>query len=643
MAQREARALEATDALEPPPSAQDDGPSRLRPHDGNLDTQATKGSDEGKVSTSSTRHRAPKDGLKGQVKGKSKKGKKAKHVPGQYHRDDRKAASASASGPGAPDDQDEGKEHGEDDDSREGRKHHTENPKHDSRSGLKPKHGQEERRYLSSSPRVQPRRSMSLWDYDRHTKRMGEFNPVLGMESSDWWGSAAATTTSSNRYDDDTNLEDIEGGRWAGLASALEAQEATLDKPLGEHWHLSDVPLPKVDPIGLMEKAAASLASHQAEEVQKQTLLSLGGLITFTLLDDEAVIDTVAPTWPRKRDDWSPSGVTTLSAPPSPVSPSPQVSATPPVAAWFQNTTIYDTPPSPPSLPASPSPSTYVEAPSQDTKISVLDSGSRPYADRIIWQPSSDHPDLSRRSTHIGELELTKLFKDDKDNYDSEDYEDNDSDERGRKAVKSKQDDEDEAPKRRKGKHSSDYDDENEEDGDSRKSRKKHKGGEYDNEQDRPTTTSKSGKKHGYEDDQDDSGSGTSSSRKHPADSDYDSEDGDDDLPRKRPSVASTSSVDPDPNANDCPALASFYRNMNGDSWTRDLGWLPSIRGRGSCCDWVGVSCDEYERVIGIRLTDVGLEGQMSDDLSTLDQLVRLYVPPPSALFLEGTRKADVK
>ena len=265
---------------------------------------------------------------------------------------------------------------------------------------------------------------------------------------------------------------------------------------MGDHWHLSDVPLPDIDHDRMMQEAVASLA--EAETIQRQTLLSLNGLITFTLLDDDAVIDTARR---GKRDEWSSSdAITPLSAPPSfpasvsaaasttsstsiSASPSPSNSiATHPVANWFQNTTTttYDTP-------------ATVPVPIPNTQVSVLDGGPRAYADRIIWQPTSAHPDLNARR-RSGESDLNRRRKEEDEEYESEDYNDEDH--------------------------------------------------------------------------------------------------------------------------ND--------RNVNGDTWTRDLGWQASIRGRGSCCDWIGVTCDDYERVIGIKLQDVGLEGKMSDDLFVLDQLVRL-------------------
>ena len=204
LAQREARQnLEdgsgqspTLNAPPPPPSfpQEEERPSKARPNHGS-DAESTKDSDKD-MSASSTKHQKNED----EVEGKSeKKGKKAKHVPGQHHRDDRISDSGSGSDV-----------QNTDKDERGGR--HSKTPKHKSKSKSnsshrsKGKHGKEEKRYLSSSPRVQPKRSMSLWDYDRNSKRIGEFNPVLGMESIDWWNSAIPTSGEGH-------LSEIEGGR----------------------------------------------------------------------------------------------------------------------------------------------------------------------------------------------------------------------------------------------------------------------------------------------------------------------------------------------------------------------------------------------------------------------------------------------
>jgi hypothetical protein len=70
---------------------------------------------------------------------------------------------------------------------------------------------------------------------------------------------------------------------------------------------------------------------------------------------------------------------------------------------------------------------------------------------------------------------------------------------------------------------------------------------------------------------------------------------------------------------------------MKGETWTPVVDWsasvqrrAPSSSMRGRCCNWTGVTCDEYQRVIGLSLPNQGLTGPLSADLFSLDALLRL-------------------
>lgn len=528
--------------------------------------------DDSAISASSTKHR-------------SGNGKKVKHRPGQHHKDDRPSKSTHAN----DDIRDRPSKsiHGEDD-----VRDHTSKSK-DKNRNKKPKKEIEERRYLSSSPRVQPKREMSFWDYDRHTKRLGSFNPFMGMETG-----AQSSKTDTDTSPDPSYVDNEGTTGWSGALAAAEKAEQTWQNSVGKPHHISEIqaasiPEETIQPQ-MTKQSQASVIPDPEHKIQRQTLLSLGGLITFDFLDDGDMLDTASRD---RRDGWTSSTLT------------PVPTITTPVAAWTQNISTYETP---------------------EVITSVLDGGARVYADKIIWQPASAHPDLSTDGP-----DLTKRRKHDEDedegrgrsDYSDSDYDDAE-DRRGGKHSKSYDDDEEDEPKRGRKKHSSASDkyDDQDEDGGARNSRNKHKDEYEDDENGR--SPSKGRKKTGFSEDDDDGyeyGSSRGSSRKYALD-DADSYDSAGETPhRKRPGSASTSAMGlGNANSNDCAQLASFYRNMDGEYWTRDLGWKSAVRGRTSCCDWLGVTCDEYERVIGIRLSDVGLEGQMSTDLFSLDQLVRL-------------------
>jgi hypothetical protein len=242
----------------------------------------------------------------------------------------------------------------------------------------------------------------------------------------------------------------------------------------------------------------------------------------------------------------------------------------------------------------------------------VLDGGPRLFADRIIWQPKSDHPEKE----HGG---LQRRRKD-KHKDDEEDEED------------------DRGGKHGHGKHG---DDEDEDD----TSKSKHWGDEETEDDYTSSASGKNGKsRHGDEADGDDGYSSKSNSRyaddeesypKSKPSSKFDDDDeagsstGTKSSPKSkfddgqyRPSAYANSGAD------DCATLSSFYVSMKGETWSPPVDWSASAvstpKGAASCCTWTGITCDAYERVIGLDVSSLGLSGALGSELFSLDALLRL-------------------
>jgi len=71
-------------------------------------------------------------------------------------------------------------------------------------------------------------------------------------------------------------------------------------------------------------------------------------------------------------------------------------------------------------------------------------------------------------------------------------------------------------------------------------------------------------------------------------------------------------------------ALQYLYGEMGGDKWKSSRGWVRKEEGEGHPCKdgWYGVTCDEYERVIGINLASNRVIGTLN--ATTLCQLEEL-------------------
>lgn len=461
---------------------------------------------------------------------------KAKHRPGSHHKDDR--VSAKATDPERGSSKKKGKAKSKAKSNAKGR---------DKGRG-KGRANKQSKRYLSSNAPTHPKREMSLWDYDRHAKRMGPFDPLAGT----------------------------------GVREAHQYRRALYDATLmvSAAGPSDDVPVLSAFRQGVVlehgQPHPGSQLASTDHTLQRRTLLNLGGLVTFDLFDDLGSME--------RRDD------------PLPEQTDPG-----------QNTTL---------TPAG--------------VVSVLDGGPRMYADKIIWQPTSNHPKVDERN-------LVPRRKSDDDEEEWEEsrgggpsgYEDSDAGKHGGgKGYGIGNDDEDGEEGDRRSHANSDSDG------------RRHGQAQDDDEQadddDEYQSSSSTGGhagKHGgdnrFGDDELSDGS-----RQHPAShstsNSVDSDDEDDYPPMKqkykpafddgqyRPWKAPGSEM------NDCATLASFYTSMSGDSWTRDLGWSTKARTRTACCQWTGVTCDVYDRVVGVNLAGAGLEGALSDEIFSLNELIRL-------------------
>jgi hypothetical protein len=533
-----------------------------------------------------------------------KNGKKAKHIPGSHHRDDRLQTASSAN-------------------------HH---PHHGS-SGHHVKHGsKEKRRYLSSNLRIHEKRTLSIWDYDRHVKRMGEFDPLHGTtlreemerrghgvdDRGDRHSKHAKGEAGGHRskHGNDENgrhpkHDEDEDVQTEGMTSEPKMNDFHASPDSQHSQHTQHHP---VRPIVAMEQGGQvrgdslpdldkqdTLPSHRQgvtlgdASVSSQSLASPAhahpnearGLLDPLRVDDmlgleyeaydcedeydlgHGYTDLLGRDEGSGTDDWQPQ----------------------------------------------PEPSTS-PVPSPSQRVSVLDGGSRMYADKIIWQPTSDHPEKQK-----GGLERRRK---DKHNDDGDEDDSGDKHGRGRHG-------DDEEDDYGHGKHGGKHGDEDYDDGEygSSSSRKKGKGS-YDDDGEDSYSAKGSGRgssragSDGYVDDFDTPRS-RSGSRYDDPESGYPStkqnshskfDDG-----QYRPSSYQS-------NADDCAILSSFYTSMRGETWTPAVDWsasaVSSRSGTASCCSWTGITCDEYQRVIGLDVSSLGLSGPLGTELFSLDALLRL-------------------
>jgi len=596
------------------PHDEDEGKKRKRPDkggnaDGDQVAKAMKASDVGddddQESTADNEGEQLENG---------KGGKKARHVPGSHHRDDRLPPSDE--------------------------KHSKHRPNHTG----KVKH---EKRYLSSNPRYHAKKELSVWDYDRHVKRMGTFDPLHGTglreEVELQKRGHGADGRKVGRHgkgvvggghgkgddggdDDGRHLKHDDGGGGRGrhgkhggdrnLGGSKDGRKGRDDEDedmsatdargkdfhaAGEAEHVDrphidaidsgakdqvrgdSLPNPRTqdhppshrqgvtlgDGISAQSKSLASPAHHD-----KSPAPEARGLLDSLRVDDMLGLEYDAYdceeelTYGRHtllvRDDQDPSA--TGGQPPAPGPP---------------------------------------------TSVSVVDGGPRVFADRIIWQPKSDHPERQ------GGLERRR-----KNKHHDDDQEDEDGG----------------------GKHGRNRQGDDEDDYGSSKSR--HRGGEGDDEYESSSSKKGKGRYDDEEEEDEDNGYSTKSTGRTKGKGSFDDDDTpysksnplsdfDDDedapLPKSkpkskfddgqyRPSSYANSGVD------DCATLSSFYTSMKGETWTPASDWSCSAVSSkaGVCCSWTGVTCDEFERVIGVDVSSLGLSGPLGNEVFSLDALLRL-------------------
>ncbi len=78
----------------------------------------------------------------------------------------------------------------------------------------------------------------------------------------------------------------------------------------------------------------------------------------------------------------------------------------------------------------------------------------------------------------------------------------------------------------------------------------------------------------------------------------------------------------------DFDALIDFYTDMNGPSWTNNIGWIDGAANTDcNVCNWNGVVCNAYNRVREINLPSNNLVGGLSPSLVNLPFLdkINLY------------------
>ena len=87
-------------------------------------------------------------------------------------------------------------------------------------------------------------------------------------------------------------------------------------------------------------------------------------------------------------------------------------------------------------------------------------------------------------------------------------------------------------------------------------------------------------------------------------------------------------SVDVEYNNPALDALEEFYRSTNGDNWTSNAGWKEYMDGNPSCgpCFWEGISCDQFDNIIGITLDENNLEGDVGDILTLIPDISNIIL-----------------
>jgi hypothetical protein len=589
------------------PSSEDGGKRRARPdhgEDGKRRKRPDKerkadGNDVGRVMKANDvgddDDQQPTADDEGEQLKKGKGGKKAKHIPGSHHRDDRLPPTEG--------------------------KHAKHRPNHKGK-------GKHEKRYLSSNPRYHTKKELSFWDYDRHVKRMGEFDPLHGtglreeVEMQKRGHGADERKGRHGKGDDGGRHSKHDdggrgrhrkhggdndgGGRKDGRKGRHDEDEdmSTTDAR-GKEFHAAEpsghVDRPHIDAIdsgGKDQVRGDSLPNPRTQDhppshrqgvtlgdgisAQSKSLASPAhydkgsapegrGLLDSLRVDDMLGLEYDA----YDCEDELRAGHHTLFG-----RDDPDPSAT------------GEQPP----------------APGPPTSVSVVDGGPRLFADRIIWQPKSDHPEKH------GGLERRRKNKHHDDDEEDEDgggkhgrnRHGDDEDDYGSSKSKHREEEEDDeygssSSKKGKGR----YDEEEKDDGYSTKSTGRNKGkGSFDDD-DRPY--SKSNPLSDFDDDED------PPLPKSKPKSKFD--DG-----QYRPSSYANSGVD------DCATLSSFYTSMKGETWTPASDWSGSAVSSkaAACCSWTGVTCDEFERVIGVDVSSLGLSGPLGSEVFSLDALLRL-------------------
>lgn len=566
---------------------------------------------------------------KGKGKGREQEGKKQKHEPGSHHRDDRH-----------PPTEDKHAKH----------RSHKEKGK-----------GKHEKRYLSSNPRYHTKKELSFWDYDRHTKRMGEFDPLHGTglrKEAEMQQRGHGADERHGKVDgDERHVGDAGGGGRGRHGKHGEGGGGRADEEHGREKHEEDDPH-KSHSRHSDDREEGEDGQHKKDNHQQDkhhiTSSDVRGQ-EFHVTGPAAHIDRPqinavnqdgqvrGDSLPNRHDqDHIPAhrqGVTLgdgISAQSKSLASTAHTKDHPDAVdegpvhnqarglldplrvddmlgleyeaydcedeyglgqhTLFgrdegQNQTNAETTPGPPQ------------------SVSVVDGGPRLFSDRIIWQPQSDHPEK-----HGG---LKRRRK----NKHGDDEDDNGAG-GGKHGGGRGNDDEDDYESSR-GKHRG-----GDEEDDYGSSSSKKGNGRYDDEGDGESdysTKSSSGraKGKGNVDDADD----VPYSKSNPLSGFDDGDDYPNTKPKSkfddgqyRPSSYANSGVD------DCATLSSFYTTMRGETWTPAVDWSGSAVSskKASCCTWTGVTCDEYERVIGVDVSSLGLSGPLGNELYSLDALLRL-------------------
>ena len=71
-----------------------------------------------------------------------------------------------------------------------------------------------------------------------------------------------------------------------------------------------------------------------------------------------------------------------------------------------------------------------------------------------------------------------------------------------------------------------------------------------------------------------------------------------------------------------CPternALNEFYSSAQGNEWVVDINWAKPYIGH---CDWYGVTCNDANNTIKLKLPSNGLSGTLTNHLAKLHSL----------------------